>query len=144
MLHSPTTTEEDTAILTSYEAGSLEPEQVKSLIERSLDADKAEEIEVIDLRGKSSIADFMIVASGQSSRQIVTFAEKLVERLKAAGIKTIRTEGTDQGNWVVVDTGDIIVHLFRPEVRAFYNIEKMWGSPLFKPSSFDRQHISAT
>jgi ribosome-associated protein len=144
MLRSPTTTEEDKAILTSYEAGSLEPEQVKTLIERSLDADKAEEIEIIDLRGKSSIADFMIVASGQSSRQIVTFAEKLVERLKAAGLKTIRTEGTDQGNWVVVDTGDIIVHLFRPEVRAFYNIEKMWGSSLFKASAFDRQHISAT
>jgi len=93
-----------------------------------LDADKAEDIKTIDLRGQTPIADYMIVASGTSSRQVAAMAEKLQERLKGMGVRDIRIEGKDQCNWVILDAGDIIVHLFRPEVREFYNIEKMWQS----------------
>jgi ribosome-associated protein len=100
---------------------------LKDLIVSSLDADKGLEIQTINLNGQSALADYIIVASGTSSRHIVAMAEKLTERLSARGTKGIRTEGMAQANWVVVDAGDIIVHLFRPEVREFYNIEKMWS-----------------
>lgn len=96
------------------------------MIEESLDADKAEDIITIDLKGQTAIADYMVVASGTSSRQVSALAEKLQDRLKALGVRDIRIEGKDQCNWVIVDAGDIVVHLFRPEVREFYNIEKMW------------------
>ncbi len=105
----------------------LSPELIRSLIEHSLDADKAIDIVSIDLRGISPLSDSMIIASGTSSRQIVAMAEKLRDRLVAAGARDIRIEGTEGGNWVVLDAGDAIVHLFRPEVRAFYNLEKMWS-----------------
>ena len=105
--------------------GPLSPIQLKDLIEKILDDSKAEEIETIDLRGQSSIADFMVVASGQSSRQVVGFAGKLKEKLLEYGMH-IKSEGASQGDWIVVDAYDVIVHLFRPEVRTFYNIEKMW------------------
>lgn len=84
----------------------------------------------------------MVIASGTSSRQIIAMAEKLQERLAARGYKFFRSEGTDQGNWVVCDTGDIIVHLFRPEVREFYNIEEMWRMtpPVAK---VNRTHVPA-
>ena len=123
------TTEETKAILTMSKNGFKDPEQLKAFIETSLDADKAEDIETIDLRGQTALADYMIVASGRSSRQVSALAEKLSDRLRTRGVKQIRVEGTDQGNWVVLDAGDIIVHLFRPEVREFYNIEKMWRMP---------------
>ena len=108
------------------------PVGIKSAIEQWLDDDKAEEIETIDLRGQSAIADFMIVASGRSSRQTTALIQKLKERLHGHGIKDIKTEGEKTGDWVILDTGDIIVHIFRPEVREFYNIEQMWrmGSPI--------------
>jgi ribosome-associated protein len=102
---------------------------LKTLVEQSLDADKAEDIEIIDLRDKTALADYMVVASGRSSRQVAALAEKLLDRLKSVGVENIRIEGKDQSNWVVVDAGDIIIHLFRPEVRGFYNIEKMWSMP---------------
>ncbi len=101
----------------------------KNLIVSSLDADKGADIQVIDLSGQSALADYIIVASGTSSRHIVSMAEKLRERLEARGTKDIRIEGLGQANWVVVDAGDVIIHLFRPEVREFYNIEKMWSVP---------------
>ncbi len=100
--------------------------KLKDLIEKSLSDDKAQDIQVIDLRGQSALADYIVVASGTSSRHITSMAEKLSERLAARGTKNIRTEGMGQANWVVLDAGDVIVHLFRPEVREFYNIEKMW------------------
>ena len=103
--------------------------ELKDLIVASIDADKGSDIQVIDLNGQSALADYIIVASGTSSRQITSMAEKLGERLSSRGYKELRTEGMGQGNWVVVDAGDIIVHLFRPEVREFYNIEKMWSVP---------------
>lgn len=114
-------------ILDSYSRGTKTPEQLKSLIVKSLDSDKAENISTIDLRGQTAIADYMIVASGRSARQVGALAEKIRDRLKASGASDVHIEGLEHCNWVIVDAGDIIVHLFRPEVREFYNIEKMWG-----------------
>ncbi|MGQ0527535.1 MAG: ribosome silencing factor [Alphaproteobacteria bacterium] len=108
--------------------GYLTPEEMKDFIEQSLDADKAFEISTIDLRGQSAIADFMIIASGTSSRHVAALAEKLRDRLGARGTDNIRVEGLGHSDWVVVDAGDVLVHVFRPEVRAFYNIEKMWSA----------------
>ena len=92
----------------------------------SLSDDKAEEIVQIDLRGKSQMADYMVIASGRSSRQVAAISEKLVERLKETFGLTARMEGKDTGDWVLIDAGDVIVHVFRPEVREFYQLEKMW------------------
>ena len=92
----------------------------------SLDDDKAEDVVRIDLRGKTAIGDHMVVCSGRSSRQVSAISEKLVERLKTEFGHFSRIEGKNTGDWVLVDTGDIIVHVFRPEVREFYQLEKMW------------------
>ncbi|MGC2856767.1 ribosome silencing factor [Novispirillum sp. DQ9] len=92
-----------------------------------LDAEKAEDITVIDLQGKSGFADIMVIASGRSSRHVGAMADKLVQRLKALGLMPM-VEGQQTCDWVLIDGGDVIVHLFRPEVRAFYNLEKMWGA----------------
>lgn len=96
-------------------------------IVKSLTDDKAEDIVQIDLRGKTSIGDYMVVASGRSTRQVSAMSEKLVERLKADFGRIARVEGKDAGDWVLIDTGDVIVHVFRPEVREFYQLEKMWA-----------------
>lgn len=82
---------------------------------------------VIELAGKSTIADYMVIASGRSSRQVVAMAEHLIRLLKGRGLIGVTPEGVRQGDWVLIDAGDVIVHLFRPEVREFYNLEKMWG-----------------
>jgi ribosome-associated protein len=95
-------------------------------IEASLDADKAEDIVRIDLAGKSSMADFMVVATGTNARQLSAMADHLVEKLKATGRAHVPVEGRRQGDWVLVDAGDVIVHLFRAEARAHYALEKMW------------------
>ncbi|MEM8629839.1 MAG: ribosome silencing factor [Pseudomonadota bacterium] len=95
----------------------------------SLEDDKAEDVVTIDLRGKSEMADHMVVASGRSSRQVGAISEKLVDRLKQDLGVLCKLEGKDQGDWVLIDAGDVIVHVFRPEVREFYQIEKMWLSP---------------
>jgi len=108
-------------------AGPFDVDKLKDLIVSSLDDDKAQDIEVINLGGQTALADYIVVASGTSSRQITRMAEKLRDKLSADGYKNIRLEGLNQANWVVFDAGDIIVHLFRPEVREFYNIEKMWS-----------------
>jgi ribosome-associated protein len=110
------------------------PKQLSDLAVRSLDDDKAEDIVVIDLAGKSSIADFMIIATGRSQRQVAALAEHVREKLAALGVKRVSTEGLSQADWVLIDAGDVIVHLFRPEVRAFYNLEKMWGVSLGDPA----------
>ena len=98
-------------------------------IEASLDDDKAEDVVTVDLRGKSEMADFMVIASGRSSRQVAAISEKLVSRLKQEFGLTSKVEGKETGDWVLIDAGDVIVHVFRPEVRDFYQIEKMWLSP---------------
>lgn len=98
-----------------------------ALIRASLDDDKAEDLVVIDLAGKSTIADHMVIASGRSHRQVGAMAEHVQERLKAAGCRGVSVEGLAHCDWVLLDVGNVIVHLFRPEVRAFYGLEKMWG-----------------
>src|SRR5688572_16762642 len=103
---------------------------MKDLILKSLDADKALDLEIIDLRGQSALADYMVIASGTSSRHIVAMAAKLRDRLDARDVKNIRGEGMAQGDWVILDAGDVIVHLFRPEVREFYCLEEMWDMPV--------------
>ena len=101
-------------------------EDLLARILTSLSDDKAEDIVQVDLRGKSSMGDYMVIASGRSTRQVSAMSEKLVEKLKADFGITPRVEGKDIGDWVLIDTGDVIVHLFRPEVREFYQLEKMW------------------
>ena len=96
------------------------------LILSSLDDDKAEEVITIPLTGKSAIADNMVVASGRSSRQVQAIAEHLMDRIKSEVGTICRVEGKQSGDWILIDCGDAIVHLFRPEVREFYQIEKMW------------------
>ena len=99
------------------------------LVEKSLDDDKAENVVAIDLSGKSSIADYMVIASGRSTRQLGAMAEHLQVKLKATGINPVGIEGATAGDWVLIDGGDIVIHLFRPEIRQLYNLEKMWGMP---------------
>ncbi|MBZ4022135.1 ribosome silencing factor [Rhodobacter sp. TJ_12] len=114
--------------MTANAAASAEPtsDQVLARVLESLDDDKAEDIVQIDLRGRSSIADHMVICSGRSSRQVGAIAEKLVERLKEEFGRPCKIEGKDQGDWVLIDASDVIVHVFRPEVREFYQLEKMW------------------
>ena len=97
----------------------------------SLKNDKAEDIVQIDLRGKSSIGDYMVIASGRSSRQVTAISEKLVDKIKNDYDRSSKVEGKNAGDWFLIDTGDVIVHVFRPEVREFYQLEKMW-QPLTK------------
>jgi ribosome-associated protein len=96
------------------------------LVLDSLANDKAEDVIPIALKGKSEMADYMVIASGRSSRQVQAMAEKLSERLKTELGRACRMEGRDTGDWVLIDCGDVVVHLFRPEVREFYQLEKMW------------------
>ncbi len=93
----------------------------------SLDDTKAEDIVTIDLQGKTSIADLMIIATGRSNVHVGAMADHVLKAFKAAGAQTPRIEGLPHCDWVLVDGGDVIIHLFRPEVRQFYNLEKMWG-----------------
>lgn len=107
----------------------LESEALLAELLTSLKEDKAENIVQIDLRGKSEMADYMVIASGRSARQVAAMAEHLVSKLKQEYGRASKLEGKDAGDWVLIDTGDVIVHLFRPEVREFYQLEKMWLSP---------------
>jgi ribosome-associated protein len=97
-----------------------------ALILKSVDDDKAEDIVQIDLRGRSDMADYMVICSGRSSRQVASISEKLADRLKHEMHLAVRIEGKETGDWVLIDAGDVIVHVFRPEVREFYQLEKMW------------------
>lgn len=97
------------------------------LVLHSLDDDQAIEIVDIPLAGKSEIADHMVIASGRSTRQVAAMAQKLSERIKRDLGRAVRMEGLPAADWVLVDAGDVVVHLFRPEVRSFYNLERMWG-----------------
>jgi ribosome-associated protein len=101
--------------------------ELLTLVHHSLDDDKAIEPVSIDLAGKTSLADWMVVATGTSQRHIASMAEKLLVRLKEAGIERVSTEGLSGSDWVLIDAGDVIVHLFRAETRAFYDLEKLWS-----------------
>jgi ribosome-associated protein len=104
-----------------------DPAALHELVLHSLDEDQAQDVVSIPLEGKSSIADHMVIASGRSTRQVAAIATHLAERLKKQGHGSPRIEGLPAADWVLIDAGDVVVHLFRPEVRSFYNLERMWG-----------------
>jgi len=110
----------------------MEPstQQLQSLMVSTLDADKAEDIVCIDLREKSSVTDIMIIASGRSQRHVSALADHMLRTLKEKGFGRVEVEGLPTCDWVLIDAGDVILHLFRPEVREFYNLEKMWSAAL--------------
>ena len=105
----------------------IDVEELHKLVLKSLDDDQALEIVSIPLEGKSSIADHMVVASGRSTRQVAAMATKLADRIKQKFGKNVRIEGLPAADWVLIDADDVIVHIFRPEVRNFYNLERMWA-----------------
>lgn len=98
-----------------------------ALVLKQLDDDQAQDVVAIDLAGKSSIADHMVIASGRSTRQVASMAQKLAEEIKRRGHGSARLEGLPAADWVLIDGGDVVVHIFRPEVRSFYNLERMWA-----------------
>ena len=102
---------------------------LNTIVEKTLDVGKAENIVSISLNGKSSIADHMIIASGTSARHVSALADQLSRKLKKEGYTILSIQGQPEANWVLVDAGDVIIHLFRPEVRDFYNLDKMWLTP---------------
>ena len=107
-------------------AQQLSSEDLLRVVTDSLEDDKAEDIVTIDLRGRSEMGDFMVIASGRSTRQVAAISEKLADRLKQEHGILSKMEGKETADWVLIDTGDVIVHVFRPEVRDFYQLEKMW------------------
>ena len=113
----------------SQERGADAAARALQLVVGSLEDSKAEDIVTIDIAGKSALGDYMVVVSGRSNRHVSAMADHLITDLKAEGFGTPRVEGLEAGDWVLIDTGDIIVHIFRPEIREFYNIEKMWAAP---------------
>ena len=110
----------------------MEVSEIKKNIEKILDDNKAQSITAINLKNKSYIADYMIIASGTSSRHLQSLSEILVNELKKNGIENCRIEGKDSNDWKLVDAHDVIVHIFHPEKREFYALEKMWSEPLSK------------
>ena len=122
----PLTPESRASAATDAPNGTEASDATLALIVETLDAEKAEDIVEIDLHGKSAVADHMVICSGRSTRQVTALAEKLADKLKDSLGRTARTEGKTQGDWVLLDAGDVVVHIFRPEVREFYQLEKMW------------------
>lgn len=106
----------------------LTTSELQMLIVNSMEDDKAEDIVQIDLKGKTSIADFMIIASGRSTRQVAAIADHLYRKIKHITGDGCKMEGMEKADWVLLDAGNIIIHIFRPEVRSFYNLEKMWAA----------------
>ncbi|MDJ0615101.1 MAG: ribosome silencing factor [Rhizobiaceae bacterium] len=104
-------------------------EDVLKAVTDSLEDSKAEELVTIDIKDKSALADYMVIASGRSNRHVSAIADHLLRELKTRGMGSSKVEGLDSADWVLIDTGDVIVHLFRPEVREFYALEKMWQMP---------------
>ena len=108
--------------------GVVDVDDATRVVLTSLEDDKAEDILAIDIRGKSSFADMLIIASGRSARHVGALADHVMRKLKDSGVKDVRVEGMPNCDWVLVDAGDVVVHIFRPEVRSFYNIEKIWAA----------------
>lgn len=115
------------ATLAATPVAQAEIEALHALILQSLDDDQAVDTVTIPLAGKSSLADHMVITSGRSTRQVASMAQKIAERVKAETGRSPRIEGLAAADWVLIDAGDVIVHIFRPEVRSFYNLERMWG-----------------
>jgi len=107
----------------------LDPQQLRELVVAVLEDAKGQDIQVIDLSGRSSFADYMVIASGTSPRQVKAMADRLVQRVKSRGIQPLGTEGGAEAEWVLVDLADVVVHLMQPQTRAFYNLEKLWSAP---------------
>lgn len=120
---------------TQADANTPTSDELLARILSSLDDDKAEDVVEVNLAGKSAIADYMVICSGRSARQVTSMAEKLTDRLKHEFGRLCRMEGKGAGDWVLVDAGDVIVHIFRPEVREFYQLEKMWLDPTAGPDT---------
>lgn len=118
------------AAVTTKPGDVLEAKDLSDFILSILDENSAQDVIEIDVAGKSSIADYMIVASGRSNRHVSALADYVQRGLKERGLKDLGVEGLEASDWVLVDAGDVILHVFRPEVRAFYNIEKIWSVPL--------------
>jgi len=126
----------------------VDPAEVAALhqlVLQSLEDDQAVETVSIPLAGKTSIADFMVIASGRSTRQVASMAQKLAEKIKAEAGRSPRVEGLPAADWVLIDAGDVIIHLFRPEVRSFYNLERMWQfgdapTPPAPPPPYSAEH----
>lgn len=108
----------------------LAAEDILNIAVSALDDNKAEDITSINLAGKTSIADYMVIASGRSQRQVAALADYVIRGLKAEGHKDLLVQGLEQADWVLIDAGDVVIHIFRPEVRSFYNLDKMWGTAL--------------
>lgn len=113
----------------SLERGASATATALATVLESLENSKAENVTSLDIAGKSALGDFMVIVSGRSNRHVMAIADHLIDDLKAAGQGKMRVEGLETGDWVLIDAGDIIVHIFRPETREFYNLEKMWGAP---------------
>lgn len=116
----------------------MEPRDLLDLAISSLEDDKAEDIVSIDLQGKTSIADYMVIASGRSERHLAALSQHLIETLKKSGLKGVRTEGEKSGEWALIDAGDVIIHIFKPDIRTFYNLEKLWNNITPEPASIEQ------
>ena len=106
-----------------------DPQELRDLAVAVLEDAKAQDIQIIDLSERSSFADYMVIASGTSSRQVKAMADRLVQRAKAQGIQPLGVEGAGDAEWVLVDLADVVVHVMQPQTRAFYNLEKLWSAP---------------
>lgn len=122
-------TAKKSAVATPEAADLRAAQETLRIVLKSLDDMKAEDSVTIDLAGKTSIGDYMVVSSGRSQRHVASIADEITRNLKKAGRHGVHSEGKQIADWVLIDAGDVIVHVFRPEVRAFYNIEKMWSQP---------------
>jgi len=117
----------------------MNAEELKEFVVDALEDRKGIDIKVLDVRGKSSVTDILVIAAGNSTRQVKALAEHVVERVKQEGMRPLGTEGEKEGNWVLVDLGDVVVHVMLPETRDFYNLEKLWGEDAPRESSGEEE-----
>ncbi|NQV57344.1 MAG: ribosome silencing factor [Rhodospirillales bacterium] len=125
--------EKESYPIVKYKSPAPAPEALLGAITASLDDDKAQDVNVIDLAGKTEFADYMVIATGTSQRHVATMAEHIRENLKSIGLVSVPVEGMGLCDWVLIDGGDVIVHLFKSEIRQFYELEKIWNSPTPSP-----------
>lgn len=108
----------------------MQPKKMQQLIQQALEDAKGVDIHVLDVRKRADFADYMIIASGTSSRHVSAMADKIIDKLREAGVRPVGVEGEEAGDWVLIDFGDVVAHLMRPPTRAFYDLEKLWGQDL--------------